>query len=153
MRARLLLRVALGVLLASSSGCIARTLPIPPPGVTGVYSDICDPTLCPEGGVIVTVRGIARAGALVIVENIDRRTPDGQRYTAAGYAVPESPVPTTDGGVPSGRFEIQLAPVRIGTNPPVVSRRGDHIVLYQFVRNEQGLWEQSETTMPPLVVP
>jgi hypothetical protein len=135
--------ILLGALVAGGSGCLGRTLPIPPPGAQ-VFSENCDTVTCPQGGVIVTLRGTARAGALVVVENLNRQTPEGGRFTAAAYASGE---PTTDAGmgVAAGRFEIQLLPLRVPMAPPVVSQRGDRLVVYQLVRTEGGTYEQSES--------
>ena len=135
--------VVVGAVLAGPDGCVFRTLPIPPPGV--VASAItCAPDLgCPSDGVIVTLRGLAQPGAIVIAENISRGFADGRRYSSQAFAVSAAAADAGTLAAP-GTYEVVLGPMPDPPGPAMLSHHGDHIVVFQLVRNTEGLFESSD---------
>ncbi len=116
--------VLLGSLIAGASGCLQRSLPLPPPSISGVTVTGCDPTECPQGGVIVTLEGGSQPGAQVIVDD-----------TAPHATAPtrESLTVVTDAS-PAGLWRAVLRPVRVrGTTTVLAPRVGDTLNVFQIV--------------------
>lgn len=145
----------------AGDSCLIRTYPIPPPTAERSQADTCGPPLCPSGGVIYTIVGRASVGSLIVAENLTRHRGDGSRYTATAWTEPLAS--SGDGGTgdasvddaglpPSGTFTLTFSPVPDPGGAVTVSQIGDRISLVQFVRNDQGLWQQgmsAELTVGP----
>jgi hypothetical protein len=147
-----------GPILAACSlvadGCLIRTYPIPPPTAERTSAITCAPPLCPDGGVTYVIEGNGSPGALVIAENVSRAHLDGHRYVASAWAqvAAVSDGGTSDaggdGGVPAaGHFTIVFSPEPEPDGSVTVCRPGDAVVVTQFVRNENGLYQQSSMLM------
>lgn len=140
-------------LAVTAFGCYWRSWPIPPPTADRVQADTCAPPLCPAGGVVVTLVGRATPGALVVVENATRHHADGRRYVASGWASDRAVA--TDGGVgdaavdggvntgPEAQFIVVLRAENDPDGTVTISQLGDDLSVVQFVRDDQGLWQQS----------
>jgi hypothetical protein len=128
--------VALGG-LAVGAGCLAPTLPIPPPGGTATVV-ACMPPASPPDGLVVTVRGHARPGAFVVVENLSRQRADGMRYVASSTATTMDDV--TAGRAPEvGLYEVVLEPRADGAGGVLASRMGDRVSVFQYVELPEGV--------------
>lgn len=141
--------IAIVALLASlGAGCIARTLPIPPPGAS-IFSDSCDIATCGDEGVIVRIDGLARPGAIVVAENTSRHLPDQRRFSASAFATEDiTDAGAGDGGNPGmGRYEVYFGPQRDPMGVITACHHLDTIVVYQLVRNADNNWEPSSSVM------
>lgn len=111
----------LGALIALPfSGCLTRSLPVPPPSAVVQGITACDPGLCPDGGVTVTVGGTAIAGALVIVEDTNLASLGSRGEALVGGAR----------ALADGSWRVVLAPVRDGATVRA-PQRGDVLNVYQ----------------------
>nr|MBK7064977.1 hypothetical protein [Deltaproteobacteria bacterium] len=116
--------VLLGSLLASATGCLQRSLPLPPPSISGVTVTGCDPAECPQGGVIVTLEGSSLPGAQVIVDDtaLHATAPTGESLTVV-----------TDASS-AGLWRAVVGPVRVrGTMTVLAPRVGDTLNVFQIV--------------------
>lgn len=59
------------VTVALLGGCLGRSLPLPPPSVTSQSVTECAASVCPSGGVTVTLEGTALPNATVVVEDLN----------------------------------------------------------------------------------
>ena len=110
-------------LLGAASGCIQRSLPLPPPSVSGVTVGQCPLIECPQGGVIVTLEGLALPNAEVIVEDLE---PHASAPTGESLLVG-----TTANA--AGAWRVVLGPVRVRGNMTVLAPRvGDTLSLFQI---------------------
>ena len=110
-------------LLGAASGCIQRSLPLPPPSVSGITVAECPLIECPQGGVIVTLDGLALPDAQVIVEDI---APHASAPTGESLLVGTS-------ANAAGVWRVVLGPVRVrGTMTVLAPRVGDTISLFQI---------------------
>ena len=107
----------------AASGCLQRSLPLPPPSVTAQASTVCPPTECPQGGVIVTLEGTAQPNADVIVQDTapHATAPTGETLfvgTAANAA---------------GAWRLVLGPMPVRGSATVLAPRvGDALTLFQI---------------------
>lgn len=103
------------------SGCITRSLPVPPPSAAVQSVAICEPSRCPNGGVTITLTGLAQPSALVVVEDTNPATfgPRGEALVAGGRAAAD------------GAYRVVLAPVRDG-DVVRAPQRGDTLNVYQI---------------------
>ncbi len=118
--ASLLLWIAL---LGAASGCIQRTLPLPPPSISAITVTACAPTECPQGGLIVTLEGSALPGAQVIVDDtaLHASAPTGETLTVV-----------TDASS-TGAWRAVMGPVRVrGTMTVLAPRMGDALNVFQI---------------------
>lgn len=113
----------LGVLLiALPCGCLGRSLPIPPPGVTASAITDCPSTQCPAGGVIVALTGTAAAGAQVIVEDTNPNAHSMNGDVVGGIARATA----------MGTWRIVVDPVRDPATGVILAvQRGDSLNVYQ----------------------
>jgi hypothetical protein len=114
-------RTILGVFLVLPlAGCLTHSLPIPPPSAAVQAVTVCEPAVCPNGGVTVTLGGSAAIGALVIVEDTNPLSlgPRGEALVAGARA-------TADGS-----WRVILAPQRDGAAVRS-AQRGDVLNVYQ----------------------
>ncbi len=149
--ARWRMTVGGAALAVVAGGCMWRGLPIPPPTADRVQADTCAPPLCPNGGVVVTIVGQATPGSLIVAENTTRHHFDGRRYNASAWAAEMTVV--TDGGAdasadggmstPSAQYIVVLRAENDPDGTVTISQVGDEISIVQFVRNDEGLWQQS----------
>jgi hypothetical protein len=111
-------------LVVAATGCLQRSLPLPPPSISGITVTTCDPVECPQGGLIVQLEGVALPNAQVIVDD-----------TAAHASAPtgETLSVVTEAGA-SGAWRAVLGPVRVrGTATVLAARAGDELTVYQLV--------------------
>lgn len=112
----------LGLLVAISlSGCLTRSLPVPPPSATVQAITACDEATCPNGGVTVTLSGTAIAGAMVLVEDTNVATLGASGEALVGGARAQA----------DGAWRVVLAPVRDGARVRA-AQRGDVLNVYQI---------------------
>lgn len=135
-----LLGVVLGALLA---GCAVPVLPVPPPGVSASYLR-CEPADCPGGGVRVQLVVSARAGALVLAEDLTTRLPDGTSYEVAAM-VPGSA--SGDGGSSVGTVTLSFDPRVDSMLRRTFCRVGDVLQVRQLVPLESGNYQPSDAVM------
>lgn len=111
----------------AASGCLTRSLPVPPPSATVQALTACAPEDCPNGGVTVTVAGTAQPGAMVLVEDTNRATvgPRGEALVAGARALED------------GAFRVVLAPVRDGATVRA-PQRGDTLNVYQITASGEA---------------
>lgn len=104
------------------SGCLGRSLPLPPPSVTAQAIEACAPADCPNGGVIVTLEGTAVSGATVIVENLNPASagPGGELLAVVTRANE------------AGAWRAVLLPVRDPGGRVRVTQRGDTLSVWQI---------------------
>lgn len=127
------------------------TVSVVPPPQASLTVEPCTLPDCPPDGVVVTVGGLARSGALVSVQNVSRTLPDGQGYVASTRA-------TTFADVSAGRadaaglYEVTLAPRPQDGGVPVVSRRGDLVRVWQILDDHERI-ERSNPIDQTLTVP
>lgn len=109
------------------SGCLTRSLPVPPPSATVQALTACAPEDCPNGGVTVTVAGLAQPGAMVLVEDTNPATvgPRGEALVAGARALED------------GAFRVVLTPVRDGTTVRA-PQRGDTLNVYQITASGEA---------------
>lgn len=138
-----------GLLLALVSGCIARVLPIPPPSASVSFLT-CDAATCGPEGLRVQIAGLARAGSMVVAENMTRSLPDGSRYFAATFAG-TAQAGDGDAGITELPYRMELAPVPNPSGAPVACRHGDRLEVYQLV--DRGDGTLSRSSMVLLTVP
>ncbi len=122
-------------------GCLGRSLPIPPPGVSASEVTVCPATQCPSGGVIVTLSGTAAGGAQVIVEDTSpsARTADGDVVGGVARA-------TT-----LGTWRIVVGPLRDPVTGVVLAvQRGDSLNVYQVTPAPDGETSSSHYVDVPL---
>ncbi len=132
------------VAMGFADGCLIRILPIPPPTAERAAASTCAPPLCPDGGVVYTIEGSARSGALVIATNATRQHPDGRQYVASAWAtvVPSTP----DAGPSNAHFALTFSPESESDGSVTVTQLGDRIQLVQFVLQEDGTYRQSDSS-------
>lgn len=108
------------LLVLPLAGCLTRSLPVPPPSAVVQAITACEASVCPSGGVTVTLGGTAIAGALVIVEDTSLASvgPRGEALVAGARVQGD------------GTWRAVLAPVRDGAGVRAV-QRGDVLNVYQ----------------------
>ncbi len=128
-----------GLLLLAASGCLQRSLPLPPPSISGITVTTCEPTECPQGGVIVTLEGNdALPGAQVIVDD-----------TAAHASAPTGETLTVvTNASAAGLWRAVVGPVRVrGTATVLAARVGDSLNVYQIASTPSAELSLSRTVI------
>lgn len=110
--------------LGCLAGCLGRALPVPPPGFSPPEVSNCPQEQCPNGGVVVSMRGTATPGALVIAEDTNPGTmgTNGELLATAARVTER------------GDWRLVLGPQRDPSTGGVRAvQRGDVLSLYQVV--------------------
>ena len=110
-------------LLGAASGCLQRSLPLPPPSLTAQAVTACAPAECPQGGVIVTLEGLALPRAEVIVQDTapHATAPTGETLFVGTLASE------------TGAWRVVLGPVPVrGTATVLAARVGDALTVFQI---------------------
>lgn len=111
-------------LLGAASGCTQRSLPLPPPSISAQVVTECPPAECPQGGLIVTLEGMALPRAQVIVDDtaLHASAPTGEALSVLTEADFE------------GAWRAVLGPVRVrGTGAVLAPRVGDALNVFQIL--------------------
>lgn len=118
------LRVVLGLGVAGLlSGCLQRSLPLPPPSISAQVVTECSPNECPQGGFIVVLEGLALPGAQVLVDDTAAH---------ASAATGETLTVQTDADA-TGAWRAVVGPVRVrGTMTVLAPRVGDVLSVFQI---------------------
>jgi len=107
--------------MLSVTGCLGRSLPLPPPSVTAQAVTACDPGQCPDGGVVVTLEGTSLAGATIVVEDTNPAAAGDQGELLAVVARASE----------AGVWRAVLGPVRDVGGRLRAPRRGDVLSVWQ----------------------
>ncbi|MEZ4406503.1 MAG: hypothetical protein R3A52_08520 [Polyangiales bacterium] len=111
--------MALGL---AATGCLQRSLPVPPPSVTSQSIEECPASECPDGGVVVTFVGEAFPLAEVILEDRTPLTVGPRGEVLGGVARADA----------TGAWRFTLTPQRdLATGAVRAPRRGDTVSIYQ----------------------
>jgi hypothetical protein len=118
------LRAVFGLGLAAMvSGCLQRSLPLPPPSISAQVVTECSPNECPQGGLIVVLEGLALPGARVAVDDtaMHANPLSGERLSVL-----------TDADA-AGAWRAVVGPVRVrGTMTVLAPRVGDALSVFQI---------------------
>lgn len=107
--------------LLGGAGCLTRSLPVPPPSAAVQAVTVCEPSECPNGGVVVTLAGMAVPSAMVLVEDTNPATVGARGEALVGGAR----------ALADGSWRVILAPQRDGATVRAV-QRGDVLNVYQI---------------------
>jgi hypothetical protein len=114
----------LGLTLAAlGSGCLQRSLPLPPPSISAQVVTECSPNECPQGGLIVVLEGLGLPGARVLVD-------DTAAHASASTG--ETLTVQTDADA-AGAWRAVVGPVRVrGSMNVLAPRAGDVLSVFQI---------------------
>lgn len=110
-------------LIGAASGCLQRSLPLPPPSITAQGVTVCPPDECPQGGLIVTLEGLALPGAQVVVDDT----------AAHASATTGEALTVVTEATAAGLWRAVLGPVRVRGSATVLAPRvGDALSVFQI---------------------